>query len=554
MNLPERDVMEADVVIVGAGPAGLATAIKLREMSLAQGLDWQIMLLEKGAEVGAHILSGAVIDPSGLDALIPDWRDDASCPLKQQVNADHFYLMGPSGAIRIPHFLMPPMLSNKGAYIGSLGLVCKWLAARAEALGVQIFPGFAAAEVLKNDAGHIIGVATGDMGISKGWEAKGGFARGVEIHAKYTIFAEGARGHLTKQLIQDYDLAAQASPQKYGIGLKELWVVDAKKHKPGLVQHSMGWPLDNQTGGGSFLYHYGENRVAIGFVVHLDYANPTLSPFEEFQKYKNHPMISELLEGAQRIAYGARAISEGGWQSVPKLVMPGAALVGCGAGFVNVPRIKGSHNAVHSGILAAEHLGAALLAGRAHDELMDYENAWRNSPIGRDLYPVRNVKALWSRFGTLAGLALGGFDMWCQSIFKFSVFGTLKHLKADYASLKHKDDAKAIVYEKPNGVTTFDRLTSLSLTGVWHEEDQPVHLHLKDPKVPIAQNLPLYGEPARLYCPAAVYEVVEDAGEPKFIINAQNCIHCKTCDIKDPSQNINWVVPEGGQGPNYTEM
>ncbi|MBX9991327.1 MAG: electron transfer flavoprotein-ubiquinone oxidoreductase [Phreatobacter oligotrophus] len=546
--------MDYDVVIVGAGPAGLAAAIRLKQIDE----NLSVVVVEKGSEVGAHILSGAVIDPSGLDALLPDWREDPDRPLKQEVTDDRFYFLGPAGGMRLPNFGMPKLMNNHGNFIGSLGNVAKWLGARAETLGVEIYPGFAAAEVLFDDKGAVIGVATGDMGIARDGEITDRFTRGMELRGRYTLFAEGARGHLTKQLIKRFKLDEGREPGKYGIGLKEVWQVKPENHKPGLVQHSFGWPLDMKTGGGSFLYHAEDNLVYVGFVVHLNYENPTLSPFDEFQRFKQHPMVRPTLEGGKRISYGARAITEGGWQSVPKLAFPGGALLGCAAGFVNVPRIKGSHNAVHSGMLAAEHLAKALAEGRSHDELAAYEESWRSSAIGKDLWPVRNVKPLWSKFGTIGGVILGGVDMWINSIFGASPFGTLKHGKADYATLKPIAEVKPIVYPRPDGVISFDKLSSVFLSNTNHEEDQPVHLTLKDPAVPIRDNLPKYGEPARLYCPAGVYEVVyadaEAKTDPKFVINAQNCVHCKTCDIKDPAQNINWVTPEGGGGPNYPGM
>ncbi len=554
MELPEREGMDYDVVIVGGGPAGLAAAIRLKQID--EGIS--VVVVEKGGEIGAHILSGAVIDPSGLDALLPEWRNAADRPLATEVTEDRFLLLGPAGSIRLPNFLMPPLMNNHGAFIGSLGQVTKWLGAQAEALGVEIYPGFAAAEVLYGDQGAVIGVATGDVGISKTGEMTDRFTRGMELRGKYTIFAEGARGQLSKQLIARFKLDEGREPPKFGIGLKELWRVAPEKHRPGLVQHSFGWPLDRRTGGGSFLYHYGEGLVSVGFVVHLNYENPHLSPFDEFQRFKTHPAIREVFEGGKRLSYGARAITEGGWQSAPKLSFPGGALVGCAAGFVNVPRIKGSHNAIHSGMLCAEHIAAALKAGRAHDEPRSYEDAWRTSVIGRDLKPVRNVKPLWSRYGTWLGIPLGGLDMWLNTLTGWSPFGTLKHGKADHETLKPAAECKPIVYPKPDGVLTFDKLSSVFLSNTNHEEDQPAHLKLADPHVPIRANLPLYGEPARLYCPAGVYEVVyADAAtksEPRFVINAQNCVHCKTCDIKDPTQNITWVAPEGGGGPNYPNM
>eukprot|EP01037_Dinobryon_pediforme_P009620 gene9620-9697_t len=553
-DLPARESMDYDVVIVGAGPAGLAAAIHLKQLNA----DISVVVVEKGSEVGAHILSGAVIDPIGLDRLLPDWRTDADRPLTTPVVQDKFYFLGPAGSMRLPNALMPPLMNNHGNFVGSLGTVVRYLGQQAEALGVEIYPGFAAAEVLYGDAGEVLGIATGDMGVGKNGEPNSSFTRGMELRGKYTLLGEGARGSLSKEIIAKFKLDEGREPQKYGIGIKELWQIDPAKHQPGLVQHSFGWPLDGTTGGGSFLYHFDENLVSVGFVVHLNYTNPTLSPFDEFQRFKTHPAIAPLFEGGKRISYGARAITEGGYQSVPKLCFPGGALLGCAAGFVNVPRIKGSHNAILSGMLAAEHLVSALAAGRAQDELVSYENAWRSSEIGKDLVRVRNVKPLWSKFGTYIGIALGGLDMWTNQLFGLSLFGTLKHGKADYATLKLLKDVKPIVYPKPDGKISFDKLSSVFLSSTNHEEDQPVHLRLKDASIPISQNLPLYGEPARLYCPAGVYEVVygNEAAktDPRFVINAQNCVHCKTCDIKDPAQNINWTVPEGSGGPNYAGM
>ncbi|MGN8112848.1 electron transfer flavoprotein-ubiquinone oxidoreductase [Labrys sp. 22185] len=553
-DLGPREAMEYDVVVVGAGPAGLAAAIHLKQLNP----ETSVVVVEKGSEVGAHILSGAVIDPIGLDKLLPEWREADDRPLVTEVTEDQFYYLGPSGALRLPNFGMPKLMSNHGNFVGSLGNVCRWLATQAEALGVEIYPGFAAAEVLYDDKGAVKGIATGDMGIGRDGQPKSGFTRGMELHGKYTLFAEGARGSLTKTLIAKFNLADGREPQKYGIGIKELWQIDPAKHVPGRVQHSFGWPLDSKTGGGSFLYHLENNQVVVGFVIHLNYTNPYLSPFDEFQRFKHHPLIAPTFEGGKRIAYGARAITEGGYQSVPKLSFPGGALIGCAAGFVNVPRIKGSHNAVLSGMLAAEHLSKALAEGRSHDEPASYEAAWRSSEIGRDLYKVRNVKPLWSKLGTFAGVILGGIDMHLNEKLGFSLFGTLKHGKPDYATLKPIAESKPIDYPKPDGKLSFDKLSSVFLSSTNHEEDQPIHLTLKDPKVPIEKNLPLYGEPARLYCPAGVYEVVygDEAAkkDPRFVINAQNCVHCKTCDIKDPAQNINWVTPEGGGGPNYPNM
>jgi electron-transferring-flavoprotein dehydrogenase len=510
-------------------------------------------VVEKGSEIGAHILSGAVIDPVGLDRLFPDWRTDSDAPLKTAVTDDRFYLLGPAGSVRLPNAFMPPLMNNHGNYIGSLGTVCRWLATKAEELGVEIYPGFAASEVLYED-GAVVGIATGDMGVGRDGAITDRFTRGMELRAKYTLFAEGARGQLTKQLIARFGLSEGREPQKFGLGLKELWTVPAEQHRPGLVQHSFGWPLDSKTGGGSFLYHMEDRQVMVGFVVHLNYSNPYLSPFEEFQRFKTHPLVRATLEGGKRVAYGARAITEGGYQSVPKLTFPGGALLGCGAGFVNVPRIKGSHNAVLSGILAAEELVPALKAGRQHDELAGYEAGWRGSAIGADLYKVRNVKPLWSRLGTYVGIALGGLDMWANTLLGFSPFGTLKHGKPDSATLKPAAQSKKIDYPRPDGVVSFDRLSSVFLSNTNHEEDQPVHLKVADLGLQKASEFEVYAGPSSRYCPAGVYEWVERDGDEVFVINAQNCVHCKTCDIKDPNQNITWVAPEGGGGPNYPNM
>ncbi|MGN6462551.1 MAG: electron transfer flavoprotein-ubiquinone oxidoreductase [Pseudolabrys sp.] len=547
-ELPAREAMEFDVVVVGAGPAGLAAAIRLKQVNP----DISVVVVEKGSEVGAHILSGAVIDPVGLDKLLPDWRNDDS-PIKTAVKDDRFYYLTEPGAVRLPNILMPPLMGNHGNYIVSLGNVCRWLATKAEALGVEIYPGFAAAEVLYDDNGAVRGVATGDMGIGKSGEAKDSFTRGMELHAKYTLFAEGARGNLGKELIARFKLDEGREPQKFGIGLKELWEVAPERSQPGLVQHTMGWPLDNATGGGSFLYHLDGNLVSVGFVVHLNYTNPDLSPFEEFQRFKTHPLVRDTFAGGKRLAYGARAITEGGYQSVPKLVFPGGALIGCDAGFVNVPRIKGSHNAMLSGMLAAEQAAAALAAGHTNDELQGYEDAWRGSEIGKDLHRVRNAKPLWSRYGTALGVALGGLDMWTNT-FGFSLFGTRKHGKPDYATLRPAAECKRIAYPRPDGKLTFDRLSSVFLSNTNHEEDQPSHLVLKDPGLQKRSEHDVFAGPSTRYCPAGVYEWVEEGGDARFVINAQNCVHCKTCDIKDPNQNIVWVTPEGGGGPNYPNM
>jgi len=547
--LPAREAMEFDVAIVGAGPAGLAAAIHLKQLAP----EASVVLIEKGSEVGAHILSGAVIDPIGLDRLLPGWRGEDT-PIKTAVTADRFYMLGSAGAIRLPNILMPSLMSNHGNFVVSLGEVCRWLATKAEALGVEIFPGFAANEVLYSSEGAVVGVATGDMGIGKDGHPKDSFTRGVELKAKYTLFAEGARGSLTKTLLKRFALDQDREPQKYGIGLKELWQVAPEKHRPGLVQHTFGWPLDRHTGGGSFLYHLGDNLVSVGFVVHLNYANPYLSPFEEFQRFKTHPLVRDTFVGGKRLAYGARALTEGGYQSVPKLTFPGGALIGCAAGFMNVPRIKGSHNAVLSGMQAAASVADALKAGRSNDELLAYDAAWRSSDIGRDLFKVRNAKPLWSRFGTYLGISLAGFDMWMNSLLRASIFGTLKHGKPDWATLRPASRCAPIAYPKPDGKLTFDRLSSVFLSNTNHEEDQPPHLKVADLALQKSSEHDVYGGPSARYCPAGVYEWVEEGGAPRFVINAQNCVHCKTCDIKDPNQNITWVPPEGGGGPNYPNM
>ncbi len=547
--LPARESMEFDVVIVGAGPAGLAAAIRLKQISP----DISVVVVEKGSEVGAHILSGAVIDPAGLDQLLPEWRGEDT-PIKTAVTSDRFYMLGTTGAVRLPNALMPPLMNNHGNFIVSLGNVCRWLVTKAEQAGVEIYPGFAAAEVLFGANGEVEGIATGDMGIGRDGSRKDTFTRGMELRAKYTLFGEGARGHLTKSLISRYGLDRDREPPKFGIGIKELWQIAPDRHRPGLVQHTFGWPLDNRTGGGSFLYHYDEDFVSVGFVVHLNYSNPYLSPFEEFQRYKTHPLVRETFEGGKRIGYGARSIAEGGWQSVPKLTFPGGALIGDGAGFLNVPRIKGTHNAMRSGILAADQAAAALVAGRANDELAAYEDLWRSSAIGVDLWKVRNAKPLWSKLGTMLGIGLGGMDMWTNSL-GFSLCGTLRHGKSDAACLKPAAQCRPIEYPKPDGKLTFDRLSSVFLSNTNHEEDQPVHLMLADPVRQRKLEHDVFAGPSARYCPAGVYEWVEDgAAGPRFVINAQNCVHCKTCDIKDPNGNITWTAPEGGGGPNYQNM
>ncbi|WP_346915509.1 electron transfer flavoprotein-ubiquinone oxidoreductase [uncultured Roseibium sp.] len=553
-ELGERESMDVDVVIVGAGPAGLAAAIRLKQIADEKGEEPSIVVLEKGSEVGAHILSGAVIDPIGLDKLLPEWREEDT-PIKTPVTADHFLVLGPAGSIRLPNMFMPKLMNNHGNYIVSLGNVCRWLAEKAEALGIEIYPGFAAAEILYDEEGRVVGVATGDMGIGRDGKPNAQFTRGMELRAKYTLIGEGARGSLAKELIAKFALDRDSDVPKYGIGIKELWQIDPEKHRPGLVQHSFGWPLDGKTGGGSFLYHLEDNQVAVGFVLHLNYQNPWLSPFDEFQRFKTHPAIRDTFEGGKRIAYGARAITEGGYQSVPKLSFPGGLIMGCSAGLVNVPRIKGSHNAMLSGMLAAEEVMAAIGRGEANTELTGYDAAWRASEIGKDLKTVRNVKPLWSKFGTVLGIAFGGLDMWTNELFGFSFFGTLKHGKTDAASLKLAKDCPKIDYPKPDGVISFDKLSSVFLSNTNHEEDQPIHLKVGDEALQKLSEHDVFAGPSNRYCPAGVYEWVEEGEDaPRFQINAQNCVHCKTCDIKDPNGNITWTVPEGTGGPNYPNM
>jgi len=552
----ERESMEYDVVIVGAGPSGLAASIRLKQLAEAAGTEISVAVLEKGSEVGAHILSGAVIDPIALNELIPNWKD-LGAPLETAVTEDRFMVLGPQGSASLPMPLMPGLMHNHGNYIASLGNVCRWLAQQAEALGVEIYPGMSVSDLVLTPEGAVKGVVAGVFGLDKEGNPGPDYQPGMELHGKYVFIGEGVRGSLAKVLKAKFGLCQNSDPEKFGIGLKELWQVPDAVFKPGLVQHTTGWPLDDKTGGGSFLYHFGDNYVAVGFVVHLNYKNPWLSPFDEFQRFKHHPDVARHLEGGKRISYGARAISEGGLQSIPKLYFPGGVLLGDSAGLVNVPRIKGSHNAMKSGMLAAEAAFAAIQAGRAGDELSEYEHAFNRSWIRQELKLVRNAKPLLSRLGTFLGGAVGMFDMWTTKLTGgFSVFGTLHHEKSDAASTGLAKDYKPIVYPKPDGVLSFDKLSSVFLSNTNHDENQPAHLKLQDASIPISVNLPKYGEPARLYCPAGVYEVLyDDNGQnPRFQVNFQNCVHCKTCDIKDPSQNINWTTPQGGDGPNYPNM
>ncbi|WP_296422697.1 electron transfer flavoprotein-ubiquinone oxidoreductase [Yoonia sp.] len=549
MTQIEREAMEYDVVIVGAGPAGLSAAIRLKQLDS----DLNVVVLEKGSEVGAHILSGAVLDPIGLNTLIPDWKQKGA-PITVPVKQDNFYMLGAAGQMRIPNFVMPPLMSNHGNYIVSMGNVCRWMAGQAEEMGVEIFPGMSCSELVYGEDGAVKGVVAGEFGKNTDGTPGPNYEPGMELHGKYVFLSEGVRGSLSKQVIAKYDLGAGHDVQKYGLGMKEIWEIDPEKHKEGTVTHTMGWPLESNAGGGSFIYHLDNNQVYVGFVVHLNYKNPYVFPYMEFQRFKHHPMVAELLKGGKRVAYGARAISEGGLQSMPQLAFPGGALLGCSAGMVNVPRIKGNHNAMLSGIAAANAAVDAIKAGRSGDLLDGYDAAVRKGPIGDDLKKVRNVKPLWSKYGLTASLAIGGLDMWMNT-FGIGVLGTLSHGKTDAAATEPADKHQKIDYPKPDGTLSFDRLTNVSFSFTNHEENQPAHLHLIDPDVPVSVNLAKYAGPSARYCPAGVYEFVEEAGkDTRFVINFQNCVHCKTCDIKDPSQNIRWTVPQGGDGPNYPNM
>ena len=549
--MSERESMPCDVVIIGGGVAGLAAAIRLKQINE----DLEVVVLEKGSEIGAHILSGAVVDPRALDELLPEWRD-MDCPMAETpVTENHHWILTEAGHSDFPEFLLPPFMSNDGNYTGSLGNLARWLGEQAEGLGVMVFPGFPAAEVLFNDAGAVTGVVTQDMGIAEDGSHKGDYQPGMEIHAKYTLFAEGARGNLTKKMKAKYDLEADCQPQVYGLGIKELWDIEPAKHEPGRVIHTQGWPLsESGTWGGGFLYHQANGQVALGFVTALDYANPYVSPYQEFQRWKHHPAIAAILEGGKRVAYGARVINEGGWQSVPKLAFPGGALIGCAAGFVNVPRIKGSHTAMKSGMLAAESLAAAIAAGHEHTELMDYDAAVRDSWIADELKKVKNAQPAVAKWGEDLGTVLAGIDMWMRTL-KIGLPITMKHHR-DHETLQRADLHQPIAYPKPDGKLSFDKLTNVSFSYTNHAEDQPVHLKVQDMELQKASELGVFAGPSNRYCPAGVYEWLtdEDTGEPKFQINSQNCVHCKTCDIKDPNQNIEWTTPEGGGGPNYPNM
>ena len=549
MTVVEREMMECDVVIVGAGPAGLSAAIRLKQLDG----NLNVIVLEKGSEVGAHILSGAVLDPSGLDRLMPDWRD-RNAPINVPVKKDNFYIFGEAGQIRLPNFLMPPLMNNHGNYIVSMGNVCRWMAEQAEELGVEIFPGMACSDLVFGENNELKGVVAGEFGLGQDGKPSDAYEPGMELHGKYVFLSEGVRGSLSKKLIQKYSLDSESDAPKFGLGMKEIWEVLPENHNEGEVTHTLGWPLGFKNSGGSFVYHLDNNQVYVGYIVDLNYKNPYLFPYMEFQNFKHHPKIAKLLKGGKRVAYGARAVTKGGIQSIPKVVFPGGALLGCSAGLVNLPRIKGNHNAMHSGIDAAEAAFKAISAGRSGDILHDYGKSIKNGPIGKDLKKVRNVAPLNGRFGPLAGLLIGGFDMWFQSIFRFSLLGTLRHGKSDAQSTEEAKDHKEISYPKPDGLLSFDRLTNVSFSMTNHEESQPPHLKLADNKIPTNFNLPNYSEPAQRYCPAGVYEIVKEDDANRFVINFQNCVHCKTCDIKDPSENITWATPQGGDGPNYPNM
>ena len=545
-----REKIDYDLVIVGGGPAGLSAAIKAKQIDP----ELSVVVLEKGSEIGSHILSGAVLDTSGIDLLIPDWKE-TDIPIRTKVSEDLFYLFGPAGQVKIPNFLLPPLMNNHGNYIVSMGNVCRWLAGQAESLGVDIFPGMACSDLVFGKSGEVIGVIAGEFGLDKDGNKTEGYEPGMEVLGKYVLLSEGVRGSLTKILIERYKLDAQSQPQKYGLGMKEIWEIDPKFHKEGKVLHSMGWPLGGNAGGGSFCYHAENNQIYLGFVVHLNYENPHVFPYMEFQKFKHHPMIKGMLEGGKRISYGARAITEGGYQSIPKLSFPGGLILGCSAGLVNVPRIKGNHNAMLSGITAARIACKAIKEGFQNTELNEYDKEIKDGKVGSDLKPVKNVKPIWSRFGLLASLIIGGIDMWVANLSGINIFGTLKHGKSDAKSTKPAKNFKEIEYPKPDGKISFDRLTNVSFSGTNHEENQPCHLFLKNAAIPIKKNLPLFAEPAQRYCPAGVYEVLEKRKNSfTFQINSQNCVHCKTCDIKDPSENITWKTPQGGDGPNYPNM
>ncbi|ANK82482.1 MAG: electron transfer flavoprotein-ubiquinone oxidoreductase [Rhizobiales bacterium NRL2] len=552
----ERDSMEYDVVVVGGGPSGLAAAIRLKQMAEEAGNEIAVCVLEKGSEIGAHILSGAVVDPKGIGELFPDWQERGA-PLNVPVSAEKFLLLTEPSSISVPVKLLPPPMQNHGNYIVSLGNVCRWLGEQAEAMGVEIYPGFAAAEVLYHEDGSVKGVATGDMGIGRDGEQKDSYTPGIELHARYTFFAEGCRGSLTRELMNRFSLQESCEQQTYGIGIKELWEIDPEKHQEGLVVHTTGWPLDRGTYGGSFMYHLEDNQVAIGFVIGLDYTNPYLSPYDEFQRYKTHPDIRHYLEGGKRISYGARALNEGGLQCVPDLAFPGGALIGCAAGFMNVPKIKGSHTAIKTGMMAAEAAFEALQAAGEGGEparvLEAYPEAYRESWVYKELHQARNVRPSFAKWGLIGGMLYTGVE---QLIFRGNVPWTFSHGHKDNEVLKKKSDARPIDYPKYDGVLTFDKPSSVYLSNTNHEEDQPIHLTLKDDSVPVEHNLKYYDAPEQRYCPAGVYEIVrdDDGSNPRLQINAQNCVHCKTCDIKDITQNIVWVTPEGGGGPNYPNM